>query len=76
MFEGNPEISKEVIYKQKQSIEEHLTIFGATAIEDKLQVDLKETIDIIKVSGIKIWMITGDKQETAKNIAFSAGLFL
>lgn len=52
-----------------------MTIFGATAIEDKLQDELKETIDIIKVAGIKIWMVTGDKMETAKNIAFSSGLF-
>ena len=52
-----------------------MTIFGATAIEDKLQEELKETIDIIKVAGIKIWMVTGDKMETAKNIAFASGLF-
>ena len=32
-------------------------------------------IDIIKVAGIKIWMVTGDKMETAKNIAFASGLF-
>ena len=50
-------------------------IFGASAIEDKLQEKLKETIEILKLAGIKIWVITGDKQETAKNIAYSSGLF-
>lgn len=50
-------------------------IFGASAIEDKLQENLKETIEVLKLAGMKIWVITGDKQETAKNIAYAAGLF-
>lgn len=36
---------------------------------------MKETIEILKLAGIKIWMVTGDKQETARNIAYSSGLF-
>ena len=36
---------------------------------------MKSTIETLKLAGIKIWVITGDKEETAKNIAYSSGLF-
>lgn len=74
-IESDPKSTSEQIYNKKCEIEQHLTIFGATAIEDKLQDNLKETVEILKLAGIKIWVITGDKQETAKNIAYSSGLF-
>lgn len=47
---------------------------GATAIEDKLQSEVKETIQELKKSNIKVWMLTGDKKETAISIGFSCGL--
>ena len=56
-------------------LENHFTIFGASAIEDLLQENLEETIDILKIAGIKVWVITGDKAKTAENIALSAKLF-
>ena len=46
---------------------------GATGIEDKLQEDVPETIHDLKKAGIKVWMLTGDKKETAINSGHSAG---
>ena len=44
---------------------------GASAIEDKLQDGVPETIANLAIAGIKIWVLTGDKQETAINIGYS-----
>lgn len=55
-------------------IERDLEITGATAIEDKLQNGVPETIDKLRRAGIKIWMLTGDKRETAINIGHSCSL--
>ncbi|KAH9523120.1 Phospholipid-transporting ATPase IA [Bulinus truncatus] len=49
-------------------IEKDLILLGATAIEDRLQDGVPETIDILSKADIKIWVLTGDKQETAINI--------
>ena len=51
-----------------------MNIIGATAIEDKLQDSVKETIVDLKKSNIKVWMLTGDKKETAISIGYSCGL--
>lgn len=53
-------------------IEQNLELVGATAIEDKLQKGVPETVDKLRRANIKIWMLTGDKRETAINIAHSA----
>ncbi|CCD26492.1 aminophospholipid-translocating P4-type ATPase DNF3 NDAI_0H03190 [Naumovozyma dairenensis CBS 421] len=55
-------------------IEENLTLLGATAIEDKLQEGVSEAIEKIRRAGIKMWMLTGDKRETAINIGYSCKL--
>ncbi len=55
-------------------VEEDFDLAGATAIEDKLQKGVPETIDKLQRANIKIWMLTGDKRETAINIAHSAHL--
>ncbi|CAI2165578.1 13647_t:CDS:2 [Funneliformis geosporum] len=55
-------------------IERDLEITGATAIEDKLQNGVPEAIDKLRKAGIKIWMLTGDKRETAINIGYSCSL--
>jgi len=55
-------------------IETELELIGATAIEDRLQDKVAETIQFMKHAGIKVWVLTGDKIETAVNIGFSAGL--
>jgi len=49
-------------------------LIGATAIEDKLQANVGNTIDAIKKAGIKVWVLTGDKIETAINIGYSCKL--
>ena len=52
-----------------------MTLLGATGIEDKLQEDVPESISSLRKAGIVIWVLTGDKQETAINIAYSCKLF-
>jgi magnesium-transporting ATPase (P-type) len=47
---------------------------GATGIEDRLQEGVPESIEALHQAGIKIWMLTGDKQETAVNIAYACKL--
>ena len=58
----------------ESEIETDLTIIGSTAVEDRLQDGAAETLRALKSAGIKISMITGDKRETAINIARSCGL--
>ncbi|XP_014871003.1 phospholipid-transporting ATPase ID isoform X1 [Poecilia latipinna] len=52
-------------------IEQDMKLLGATAIEDKLQEGVPETIALLSLANIKIWVLTGDKQETAVNIGYS-----
>lgn len=59
-----------------EQIEQGLDLVGASAIEDKLQKGVPETIDKLRRANIKIWMLTGDKRETAINIAHSARICL
>lgn len=47
---------------------------GVTGVEDKLQEEVEGTIESLKAAGIQIWMLTGDKIETATSIAISCGL--
>ena len=51
-------------------VERDLTIVGATAIEDRLQEGVPETIESMRAAGIKVWVLTGDKEETAVNIGY------
>jgi len=53
-------------------IEKDLSIVGATAIEDKLQERVPDAIENIRKAGVKLWVLTGDKLETARNIGRSA----
>ncbi|XP_076825028.1 putative phospholipid-transporting ATPase IA isoform X3 [Clavelina lepadiformis] len=55
-------------------VEKNLDLIGASAIEDKLQDGVPETIATLAKADIKIWVLTGDKQETAINIAYSCKL--
>ena len=56
------------------SIEHDMELLGCTAVEDKLQDKVPETIHTLLRAGIQVWMITGDKQETAVNIGRSCKL--
>lgn len=56
-------------------LESGMTLLGATAVEDQLQTGLRETVEQLRKANIKLWVITGDKLETAENIAYSANVF-
>ncbi|CAN6318510.1 unnamed protein product [Urochloa humidicola] len=55
-------------------IEKDLILIGCTAIEDKLQEGVPACIETLSAAGIKIWVLTGDKMETAINIAYACSL--
>lgn len=64
----------EELDKAAELIEHDLTLLGATAIEDKLQEGVPDTIATLQSAGIKVWVLTGDRQETAINIGMSCKL--
>ncbi|KAJ8779200.1 hypothetical protein J1605_000076 [Eschrichtius robustus] len=57
-----------------EEIERDLMLLGATAVEDKLQEGVIETITSLSLANIKIWVLTGDKQETAINIGYACNM--
>ncbi|KAF2718872.1 phospholipid-translocating P-type ATPase [Polychaeton citri CBS 116435] len=63
-----------LIERAGEIVEQRLELSGATAIEDKLQQGVPETIDKLRRADIKMWMLTGDKRETAINIGHSCRL--
>jgi magnesium-transporting ATPase (P-type) len=60
--------------KLASEIETDLILLGSSAVEDSLQDKVKETITRLLGADIKVWMITGDKLETAENIGLMAGI--
>ena len=68
------ENKKEKLEECYNEIENNLTLIGATIVEDKLQDKVPEVIKDLRQSGIKIWMLTGDKMNTAYNIGLSCNL--
>lgn len=64
----------ELVDATADKIERNLILLGATAVEDKLQKGVPECIDKLAKAGIKIWILTGDKMETAINIGYACGL--
>ncbi|XP_045418839.1 phospholipid-transporting ATPase FetA-like isoform X2 [Lemur catta] len=58
-----------------EEIEKDLMLLGATALEDKLQDGVPETVMTLNKAKIKMWILTGDKQETAVNIGYSCSIF-
>ncbi|PVH69897.1 phospholipid-translocating P-type ATPase [Cadophora sp. DSE1049] len=65
---------QEMIDQASEALERDLDLTGATAIEDELQKGVPETIDKLRRAGMKVWMLTGDKRETAINIGHSCKL--
>jgi phospholipid-translocating ATPase len=55
-------------------LEHDLELLGVTGVEDKLQKDVKPSLELLRNAGIKIWMLTGDKIETARCVAVSSKL--
>ncbi|KAL1291279.1 hypothetical protein HN51_059826 [Arachis hypogaea] len=65
---------EQVIEEISKKIEKDLILLGATAVEDKLQNGVPECIDKLAQAGIKLWVLTGDKMETAINIGYACSL--
>ncbi|XP_075065980.1 phospholipid-transporting ATPase VB isoform X2 [Mixophyes fleayi] len=65
---------EELLMQTAQHLETNLTLLGATGIEDRLQDGVPDTIAALREAGINVWVLTGDKQETAINIAYSCQL--
>ena len=55
-------------------LENNLELLGVTGVEDKLQEHVKPSLELLRNAGIKIWMLTGDKVETARCVAISSKL--
>ena len=64
----------EALERAAEEVERDLELLGATAIEDRLQEGVPETIATLQTAGIKVWVLTGDRQETAINIGYSCRL--
>ncbi|KAI9302549.1 hypothetical protein BJ944DRAFT_167058 [Cunninghamella echinulata] len=64
----------EELDKAAEMIEKDMFLVGATAIEDKLQDGVPDTIHTLQEANIKVWVLTGDRQETAINIGYSCKL--
>lgn len=68
---GNRLAEQEKIF---DTIEDGMVYLGTTFIEDELQTDVRDTIVALKRAGIRIWMVTGDKKETALSCAQDCGI--
>ncbi|XP_021105831.1 probable phospholipid-transporting ATPase VA isoform X2 [Heterocephalus glaber] len=65
---------EELLFQSALRLETNLHLLGATGIEDRLQAGVPETISKLRQAGLQIWVLTGDKQETAVNIAHACKL--
>ena len=72
---SNPNHTEEEINKIYDELEKNFKLIGSTAIEDELQDNVDEIINSMISTGMRVWMLTGDKLDTAKNIAISCKLF-
>ncbi|XP_078379696.1 phospholipid-transporting ATPase IF-like isoform X2 [Oculina patagonica] len=66
---------EEQLARVYEEVERDLHVLGATAVEDRLQDGVPQTIMALREAGIKVWVLTGDKEETAVNISHSCGHF-
>ena len=71
----NSESLKNEIEKLIGTLEINMVLLGASCLEDKLQNGVKKTISNLIDAGISVWMLTGDKIDTAESIAYSCKLF-
>uniref|UniRef100_A0A672T9R6 Phospholipid-transporting ATPase n=1 Tax=Sinocyclocheilus grahami TaxID=75366 RepID=A0A672T9R6_SINGR len=56
-------------------VETGMSLIGATAVEDRLQEEAAETMEALQGAGMKVWVLTGDKMETAKSTCYACRLF-
>ncbi len=73
-YKKNIQRKKKLIEKNNNKIENELILLGGTIVEDKLQEGVPDCIKELRMAGIKIWVLTGDKSDTAENIALSCNL--
>ncbi|CAG9569704.1 putative phospholipid transporting ATPase-like protein [Leishmania major strain Friedlin] len=64
----------EKLHKAYALVEKDIDIVGVTAVEDKLQEEVPQTLEFCIQASIVVWMLTGDKRETAVTIAHTSGL--
>lgn len=64
-----------VVDALRDQMECDMELIGITANEDKLQENVRETVQDLHEAGVKMWMLTGDKIETAEQIGLSCSLF-
>uniref|UniRef100_A0A3Q1CF76 Phospholipid-transporting ATPase n=1 Tax=Amphiprion ocellaris TaxID=80972 RepID=A0A3Q1CF76_AMPOC len=74
LAESSIENREELLLASAERLETNLTLLGTTGIVDRLQEEVPETIETLQRAGIKVWVLTGDKQETAINIAYACKL--
>ncbi|XP_058885466.1 phospholipid-transporting ATPase VA-like isoform X1 [Acipenser ruthenus] len=65
---------EQLLFESALRLEKNLHLLGATGIEDRLQDGVPEAIAALRKAGLQVWVLTGDKQETAINIAYSCKL--
>ena len=70
MIAGNKHLNEELL----QNLEAKMTYLGITAVKDLLQDDVQKSFTYIQQAQLKLWILTGDKLETAKHICLSTGL--
>ena len=58
----------------EEEIEKDLTLIGVSGLADKLQEDVKKCVSEFIEAGIKIWILTGDKDSTAKSVGYDCGI--
>ncbi|XP_078513783.1 phospholipid-transporting ATPase IH isoform X1 [Lissotriton helveticus] len=58
-----------------EQVEQDLILLGATAVEDRLQEKAADTIEALQKAGMKVWVLTGDKMETAAATCYACKLF-
>ncbi|ETW01319.1 hypothetical protein H310_06882 [Aphanomyces invadans] len=63
-----------LVERLQDAMEQDLTLLGATGIEDRLQEDVKEALHLLGKAGMAVWILTGDMEETAMNVAFGCSL--
>ncbi|XP_027702210.1 phospholipid-transporting ATPase IG isoform X2 [Vombatus ursinus] len=66
---------EEKLAKVFDDIETDMNLIGSTAVEDRLQDQAAETIEALHKAGMKVWVLTGDKMETAKSTCYACRLF-
>uniref|UniRef100_A0A8C1SNT0 Phospholipid-transporting ATPase n=1 Tax=Cyprinus carpio TaxID=7962 RepID=A0A8C1SNT0_CYPCA len=66
---------EEKLVAMYNQVEMGMSLIGATAVEDRLQEEAAETMEALQGAGMKVWVLTGDKMETAKSTCYACRLF-